>query len=339
MPDLPATDAHRTLRTAAEGGNLYAMETLGEQLVAETRRERALEEGIGWLRKAAAAGSATAMYTLSLQLLAVSEDESLRTQGYTLLLSAAQHGSLAAMTDIGLRLLHGHRIDGCSQRDGEFWLRRAALNHDPVATVLYARLLDRGELLSAPAVERRHWLSQSGLVTSADFGRLGVYLYGHAISPGPPFLNQTLLLEAYRLLVEGQAMGDILSSTVLAYLVRRRLNPAPAFHTVEHLLSDGMHTGYSFAQVNQALAIAFGVGCSADWHLADRLFKNLPGISGVLDWWSPLALDNDPEGHLVLGWLSRHGFLAEFQDPEWPARFDLARKGGLAVPNWMLSLC
>lgn len=57
-------------------------------------------------------------------------------------------------------------------------------------------------------------------------------------------------------------------------------------------------------------------------------------LAGPRSWWHDLAKADDPEGHLVLGWLARHGLAP---DPDgWPVarRLDAARSAW-AVPDWM----
>lgn len=56
----------------------------------------------------------------------------------------------------------------------------------------------------------------------------------------------------------------------------------------------------------------------------------------IVEWWHPMAQNGDPEGHLVLGWLTRLGLI---QDPDKKSpveRFQEAQKGNWNIPQeWM----
>jgi hypothetical protein len=53
-------------------------------------------------------------------------------------------------------------------------------------------------------------------------------------------------------------------------------------------------------------------------------------------WWKPLADKDDAEGQLVVGWLMRHRLVEDPDGRDFAERFKAARKGGWAVPDWMM---
>jgi len=289
---------------------------------------------VQWLRESAAAGSVTSMYQLGAYLLGNGLTGDI-DEGYSYLDAAARQGSLAAMTELGIHLLTARGSGEPSVDVGGVWLRRAADEYDTIATILYARHLDRGELIVGTPYERRQRLHAAGLRTWSDYGRVGLYLYAHSLTASTQAMRKSLLLEATRLFTEGSMVNELTSCVALAYLLRRRLTPSPVYSSIEDLLRAGVLADDPFAQVNQALAIAMGADCRADWRLADDIMRDLSGTAGVLDWWYPLALDNDAEGHLVMAWLYRHGLVADFQDTEARRRFHLAREAGAVLPAWL----
>lgn len=100
----------------------------------------------------------------------------------------------------------------------------------------------------------------------------------------------------------------------LAYISRyhRADLPCSAAELID-LLIDGVKQRDSFSLVNMALVFSQMLGSEDDWLVADRLIKLLqeeaPDMFSVQEWWSKLAEDFIPEGHLVLQWMNRHSKL------------------------------
>ena len=78
-----------------------------------------------------------------------------------------------------------------------------------------------------------------------------------------------------------------------------------------------------------------------DWTAADKVIGSISRTSeaqkDILNWWYKdlVKRRDDPEGHLVVGWLVRFGII---EDPEGftiQQRMQKARTGGWDVPSWM----
>jgi hypothetical protein len=95
--------------------------------------------------------------------------------------------------------------------------------------------------------------------------------------------------------------------------------------------------------VNYALCLASGFEYKKDWQLADQVFASIKVKSKspkvILDWWyKKLVRQDDPEGHLVVGWLARHQIVDDPDGLSVEERMQKARAGGWDVPVWMNSL-
>lgn len=137
------------------------------------------------------------------------------------------------------------------------------------------------------------------------------------------------------------------STINLAYMARREEIPLSCeMPSISDLFNALRKSSDPFGSVNYALALASGYHYSKDWLEADRIIASLKQSEGIseiindiLDWWNKeLALKNDAEGHLVIGWLSRHGLAEDPDELSLIDRLNLARKGGWDVPEWMESL-
>jgi TPR repeat protein len=317
------------LRSAAERGDCFAMERLAERLLADRRRNDA-PEALSWLRRAADAGSDSARHSLAVWIL----DEALGApeQGWALLRQAARAGFLAASAELGVRLLSGVGI-APDIAEGERWLRAAATGGDRLAMILLGRYLATGLYLPL-SPEGNEWLAHAG-APGAEVLRLGLQVYLRSLNGITPAIRRRLAQEAASLFLQGHIQGDITSSTNLGYLVRRGDVVSDAYPSLDELFSGGLAQGAPFAIVNEALRKAAGIQCASDWRAADRMFAELPGSSGVLEWWLARSQTGDPEGHLVLGWLARHGLTA---DPDGLAprqRLLMARTDEWNLPEWM----
>src|SRR5687768_2112581 len=189
---------------------------------------------------------------------------------------------LEATTERGISLMRG---DGVAE--GERLLRDAARQGDPVASIIL-----KG-------------------TSSAQPGEDGFYLYSASLTTSNPQIQRRLISEAGVCFLRGHQRGDVMSSTNLAYLIRRGELGGVEFPPLSELLQKGLDAGHEFARINQALRMAAGVQCTVDWRSADDLVASLPGTQRVVEWWQTLCEDGDPEGHLVIGWLVRHGLTAD----------------------------
>lgn len=104
------------------------------------------------------------------------------------------------------------------------------------------------------------------------------------------------------------------SNNNLAYISRHHRNLlTPSAAELIDLLMDGVKQREPFSLINMALVFGQMLGTEEDWLLADRMIRLIDPESVMLpsavSWWSDLADQKDPEGHLILQWLKRNGRL------------------------------
>jgi TPR repeat protein len=281
--------------------------------------------GRSWLEQAARAKEPQAMRVLGARLL---DEKGLLADpaaGRFWLEQAAGAGDTLAMGNLGARLLDGDGLPA-DPAAGQSWLEQAAGAGEALAMrVLGDRLLD-GRGLPADPAAGRSWLTKAAEAGDAEARvRLAVLAY-----------------KAGRYREAAEAFRDALPSCPglagnnLAFMLRRGEVPADIpVPPVATLLAAGLSEAMNFAELNWALCLACGFQMAADWVVADGVIQKLKDPRELVGWWHPLAKGEDPEGHLVLGWLARHGLIA---DPDgWPVekRLRAARQGGWDVPGWL----
>ncbi len=101
------------------------------------------------------------------------------------------------------------------------------------------------------------------------------------------------------------------------------------------LLEKGLQKNDDTSVINLALTLLKNQEGESGWRQADQIFRNMGNCSISANWWYTIAqLNNDPEGHLVLGWLSRH---KKIEDPDlysYQKRL-MAAKKGWDIPSWL----
>ena len=120
----------------------------------------------------------------------------------------------------------------------------------------------------------------------------------------------------------------------LAFMIRR--NEAKSENklpTVEELLKKTLKEKNSFAVTNHVLYQIQSTDQDEKWREGDQLIKTIEKPKDIRDWWYNNV--NDAEKELVIGWLVRHGLIADPDKLDFQERFNRARKGGWKVPDWM----
>jgi hypothetical protein len=189
--------------------------------------------------------------------------------------------------------------------------------------------LSNGITLRSDVTEGERWLHsafKAGDAPAATILGLKAYAAGNIGSASALFLS-------------GYQLGDTNAGIDLAYMIRRLEVPSDTqLPCMIDLLAQGITEKSVVALVNYALCLASGCQCARNWESADQTIASiteLEDIRSAVDWWQARAIQQDPEGHLVLGLLVRHRLIA---DPEgWTValRFQAARNGGWDVPDWM----
>jgi TPR repeat protein len=358
-------EGERLLRKLAEDGDSISMKILGDRLIEGNGLTQAPKEGTHWLRQAGDAGNSKAITDLGLRLFDGQELTQNKQEGLKLLRKAAELGETAAMRLLGDRLLDerglsknhiegkqwlykaaesenilamlslGDRLlkgQGLKKniKEGEQWLRKAAETHDPKALVKYARELTLGDSIPHD-IEKAESLLQEAIAAKSPYGHelLGYLRYGSGY-----------MLEAASYFLKAIELGSSGAKVNLAYMVRRNeIESTLDVPPLKELLSKSVEQKNSVGIINYSLCLAAGTQCDQDWIAADQLLASLANIGNLNDateWWhSRIIKDNDPEGHLVMGWLSRHHLAKDPDGLTVADRMNRAREGGWVIPEWM----
>lgn len=324
--------AEQWLRDMAAAGDVYAMERLGERLLAGDGVDRRPEEGCGWLERAADRGSARAMTCAAEHLLETTPTATSAARAVGWLRAAAASDYLPAAVCLGVRLTIGEGL-AADADEGKRMLTRIANRGSRVAGARLAALLLSGAFAKRDHEQALQLLARLGAQDGSGIARAGHYLYLKCLASRwqPRFLAR----EAATLFKEAIRHSYAPARMHLANLVRR--NECESDASLDALLREHLEAGDAFAVLNQALRLARGVQCRSSWQDADRLFTRLSNSQAnqALLWWWPRACDGDAEGHLVTAWLCRHSLVVDPQESSLKSRVDLARAGGWSAPSWM----
>lgn len=333
--ELDAGEGERWLRNGADNGDVYAMERLGLRLCTGDGMPVAKDEGLHWLRKAAELGNFVAMIRMADVLLDSNSSQDTRVEAEQWHQRAIAGGYTFAQICLGCRLIAGHGLRPDPDK-GLHLLTEVASRGIQLAHFRLAAYLIEGIGIPQNRESGLAWLRRIGIVRAGQVSDVGFYLYLKSLSK-PAGGAAQLVREAAALFREAAQQGFPTARLNLGYLVRRGDIYAAEFPPLHELLQEGLATGNSFAIANQALRLAAGVQCEADWKAADALIGELQDLDPVLSWWRPRSEEGDAEGHLVLGWLGRHGLLPGSAPADSRSRLALARRASWAVPEWLVA--
>jgi hypothetical protein len=331
LHEKSAAEEKEWLRSAASQDDCTAMERLAQRLLAEGNSIPSQEEAFRWLWRAAGQESISACYTLAVRLLDA-ETGADPAEGGRLLHRAANSGFLPAIRELGIRILNGMDFPQ-DPAEGRRLLTRAADAGDRASMILLGRYLQTGRCTTLHCNEGARWLAQAGALASSGQNSLAMALYSCSLRATTQVIRKRFVLEAAFLLLEGFQQGELMAGINLAYLVRRSELGPEAYPTLADLLHTGLSEENPFAIVNQSLRLAAGIACDQDWRSADQLFSSLHGSFEIFDWWMSLVRAGDPEGHVVIGWLVRHGLTADPDGLSCAQRFEGAKSW--LIPEWM----
>jgi TPR repeat protein len=175
--------------------------------------------------------------------------------------------------------------------------------------------------------EGEEWLERA---LESGMGIAGYYLGLLYCQKGDRLLASRSLDQAFRV-AEDRRAGNLLFT-----LERRREIPAGAHIDFEERWLDAVgDDSWGLMNLNDGLAWASGFRRRQDWGRGDVLVSLIEPkhTRTIMRFWGNLAERNDPEGHLVLGWLLRHGLVTDPNGLSITERFDLAQGGGWEVPS------
>jgi TPR repeat protein len=316
---------------SAELGWVNAMIDLGDRYLSGEGLVKKKVEGVKWLRKAIETGSTKAMAILGDHILDNNTLVRDMNEGRQWLERSANSGHVSAMIDLGERLINGNNVDR-DVKEGERWLRKAVETGDTEAMTTLGNKLCNGEGLAQNPQEGERLLKQASSL-------------GDAYAPnllGIRYYRSRAFTEAVNNFLQGFQRGEMDSGVNLVYMARRsELPPGFDLPPVPTLLEESLTQNDAFGVINYALCLASGFHYNLDWAAADRAIASLVNsendrMPDALNWWhKEIIPPNDPEGHLVVGWLVRHRLVRDPDGISVARRMDYARQNGWDVPDWM----
>lgn len=328
----------KLLELVAEG-SLRAMLYLGEQFINDIYCQESIDEGEKLLRQLIEKYNITkivrdeylkAMNALGNFLIDNNKYNSKKLEeGLSLIKLSARLGHSEAMFNLAVRFLEGRGIKRSISRGFEK-LDKAILMKNNCAKIELGRRIknginikkdvDKGERLIREVIEK---------ADKNSLRNIGHYYY---MKDNFEFCV-TVLEEAFK-------KGEAEAGNDLCYILRKnQVNSKLVTVTdVEVLLKKGLENNSRISMVNYALCYATGFQKEIDWIKADKIMSKLDKIQLVLSWWYMLAKDGDAEGDLVLGWLLRYQLIKDPDSMTLNERFDIARRNGFCVPEWMYSV-
>lgn len=171
------------------------------------------------------------------------------------------------------------------------------LQQEDEAIVYFDYLLDKSnDLISDPKIKE---------IVGETCAMYGLALY-----------NKKKIKDSFETFKMGTQYNNPYSQVNLAYMLRRGEGQGD-FNIID-LLDKGIENDIPIAYVNKALSLVMNNWDERQWKEADNIIKNLKTyskdvIESIETWWHELLLQDDTEGHLVIGWLTRHNLIS---DPE-----------------------
>jgi TPR repeat protein len=360
-------EGEKLLRKSAEKDNNSAMTQLGAFLFNGTVIKQNLQEALTWLNKAIVNDDSDAKRVLGAELISgkiIGKDVK---RGEELLRNAIQDGNVEAKRAFGKIIIDDQDFKD-NFDEGVRLIREAAEEDNREAMSLLANLLFDGKQISQNAREAKQWMKK--LIQLGDAYAMENlarrYLYGDGVEKD--------IREAEKLIARAVEKGNGSAASLLGlfYYENNRLDVAAEyFRTGIKLNSENAKNNFSFmlrrgevsnydgtpkiddllfqliedkdlySMINYALCFAGGIQRQKDWFKADEIFSQLSNVKEpvkeALMWWHKFLLPkrNDPEGHLVVGWLVRHRFIEDPDNMTVLQRMAKAREGGWDVPDWM----
>lgn len=322
-------DGQKWLQKAIDADSKDAMRIMANRLLDGNKLNQDIQEGQRLLYSAANGNDTEAMLVLGVRL--IEGDSLLKNfkQGEAWLIKSAEGGNTNAMFDLGTRYLKGKGLHK-KARQAEEWLRKSAEEGNIDAMVTFGGCLLDGNVLKQNIYKGKEWLNKALSLGSAGAAHnLGIHFYKN----NDFFAASGFFLQAHEL-------GLLASTNSIAYMARRgEIQLSNVMPSITDLFNALIEKRELVGLVNYSLALASGFHYSKDWLEADKIIASLKQsdeISDIIDWWyKDLASKNDAEGHLVTGWLVRHGLAEDPDKLSLKDRLNRAREGGWDVPEWM----
>lgn len=198
------------------------------------------------------------------------------------------------------------------------------------------------------STEAKEFLGNSylkGEIIDIDFQK-GFHLLEEVYKLGDLEVGHNLGLEYYKIgnfekatkyFYELFKQGVTSSAISLLYMYRRNELADSIYVNMTHVLKVLEKRKTSLGDINLAL---YHIGKSQEisaWREADNIVGEVTvdDIGQAVKWWGDLAnINNDPEGHLVLGWLQRHGKISDPDGLTIIERYNLI-SNYFEIPHWL----
>jgi hypothetical protein len=327
--------AEKCLRVLASAGRPFAMEELATRLLDGYGLASNVPEGEHWLRECANMGSVSAMAQLGARL----SDEELTQrkdhEGELWLREAVERGHYASCIELGYRLIAAKETEYVTE--GLALLEVTAAAGDRLAMLLLETLETSGRHDLAAKKGQHYWLCRAG-ADSAQLASAGAYLYGRAHDGYRGRMKLWLVQEATEVFVRGYRQGQKACAVNLAFLFRRgEIADSGGVPRPDELLDEPVSHRNPLALMEKALWLATDRNPNQDWAAADAHVARLTGSCSIRERWGSPEQDSDPEVHLVVGWLVRHGLTADPQGFSPRERLKLVSHRRYTVPSWLCS--
>ncbi|WP_339832204.1 SIR2 family protein [Paenibacillus sp. FSL R7-0272] len=125
--------------------------------------------------------------------------------------------------------------------------------------------------------------------------------------------------------------GGTISGSNLSFMLRRGEISDKDIPSQEELLAPSLKKDEPFAIINNLLLNIYIIKQEE----CIKLLNKINDFTRVLDWWSQLALKGDPEGHLVIGLLTRGNFVSDPNGMSYYERFKNVQLSGMEIPSWL----
>lgn len=139
------------------------------------------------------------------------------------------------------------------------------------------------------------------------------------------------------LLMKARAGGFQKAGTSLAYMLRRKeLKTTENVFSTFALLENELFNNDITANLNLVLSIVREQTLDTEWLKADSIIKSLGDCSLSIGWWLNIAFSDDPEGHLIIGWLSKHDKIKDPLGYTYKTRFAKVKGRDYTIPSWLI---
>lgn len=125
--------------------------------------------------------------------------------------------------------------------------------------------------------------------------------------------------------------GSEISGSNLSFMVRRGEVTGNNVPSHEVLLAPALKNNEPFAIINKLLLNIMETNSEE----CKNLIEKIDDFTGILHWWSQLAINDDPEGHLVIGLLTRANLVSDPNGMSFKERFDIVDISGMGIPSWL----